>query len=181
MLGSRASTLCVLWWGCASPMQCSLFPLARQEAQGAPLGSAAYQLGPGGRHSAADWQRFAAVLRHGAIGTHRAHPCACSEARAQMAQEAPEAKRKPGKKLFGEVRFLWALVLTGAVSGAYRGLTRARMLRLGPRQRCLGRTGQLQPHCGVRVSSKFAVVLPRLWAPRRGLHPPGALQVGRVL
>ena len=65
------------------------------------------------------------MLRHGAIGTHRAHPCACSEARAQMAQEAPEAKRKPGKKLFGEVRFLWALVLTGAVSGAYRGLRRA--------------------------------------------------------
>ena len=56
-----------------------------------------------------------------------------------------------------------------------------RMLRLGRRQRCLGRTGQLRPRCGVRVSSKFAVVLPRLWAPRRGLHPPGALQVGRVL
>lgn len=51
-------------------------------AQGAPLNSAAYQLGPGGRHSAAEWQ---------------------SEARAQMAMEAASRARPSKKKLFGEV------------------------------------------------------------------------------
>lgn len=77
------------------------------EAQGAPLGSAAYQLGPGGRHSAADWQ---------------------SEARAQMAQEAPEAKRKPGKKLFGEVGPEAAL--PGSDRAAAAALRRARELEI---------------------------------------------------
>lgn len=51
-------------------------------AAGAPLGSAAYQMGPGGRHSAADWQ---------------------TENRAQMAQERTDRSRRPGRKQFGPV------------------------------------------------------------------------------
>lgn len=132
------------------------------------MASAAYQMGPGGTHSAADWQRYFIPRNHPPHDVGVCHslmtPCRVavsprvSENRAQMERDHGPRNRRGGRKLFGDVgpeaalpgsdraaraaveraRRVEAQVGAGAVIGVAPG---AGHLRVAPGPRALGRPG----------------------------------------